>query len=65
MESYTNLTKHGATDQSCGNTKQIMSKYLEQKEDEWAAVSRDGPLSLLNLPVDVLKEIIREVSCSS
>jgi hypothetical protein len=64
MESYTTLATHGATDQRCGNTKQVMSKYLGQKEDERAAVSRDGPLNLLDLPVDVLKEIIREVSCS-
>jgi hypothetical protein len=42
-----------------------MSKFLGEKEDEWAAVSRNGPLSLLDLPVDVLKQIIREVSCSS
>lgn len=52
------------TDKICRNTKQVMSKFLGDKEEEWAAVTRNGPLNLLDLPVDVLKEIIREVSCS-
>lgn len=41
-----------------------MSKLLGGKEAEWAAVTRSAPLNLLDLPVDVLKVIIREVSCS-
>ncbi len=51
--------------QLCRNTKGLMSKFLGNKEEEWAAVARNGPLNLLDLPVDVLKEIIREVSCPS
>ncbi len=39
-----------------------ISKYLKGKEKEWArAVEKRGPLQLLDLPVDVLKEIIKEV----
>lgn len=39
-----------------------MSKLLQGKEDEWAAIaSRTGPLQLLDLSVDVLREIIKEV----
>ncbi len=39
-----------------------MSKLLGDKEAEWAAVTKSAPLNLLDLPVDVLKVIIREVS---
>lgn len=39
-----------------------MSKLLNGKDKEWAAVAgRKGPLQLLDLPMDVLKEIIKEV----
>ena len=49
-------------DQFCRNTERVMSKLLGEKEAEWAAVVRSGPLNLLDLPVDILKEIIRQVS---
>ncbi|KAL9113965.1 MAG: hypothetical protein Q9227_002099 [Pyrenula ochraceoflavens] len=45
---------------------QVLSKLLQNKEQEWAAVAQKreekGPLQLLDLPVDVLKEIVREVT---
>ncbi|KAI9810824.1 MAG: hypothetical protein M1827_006031 [Pycnora praestabilis] len=40
-----------------------ISKFLKGKEKEWNAVAeKKGPLQLLDLPVDVLKEIIKEVT---
>ena len=40
------------------------SKLLKGKEKEWGSVvQRAKPLQLLDLPVDILKEIIKEVSC--
>lgn len=40
-----------------------MAQLLKDKEKEWAAaIEKKGPLQLLDLPVDVLKEIIKEVS---
>jgi len=45
--------------------KQSLSKLLKGKEKEWAAVARKGPLRLLDLPVDILKEIIHQVSMNS
>lgn len=40
-----------------------LSKLLKGKEEEWTAVAqRKGPLRLLDLPMDVLKEIVKEVS---
>jgi hypothetical protein len=47
------------------DTKQVMSTLLGEKEAEWAAAARSAPLNLLDLPVDVLKVIIREVSSPS
>lgn len=39
-----------------------ISNLLKDKEQEWTAVvERKGPLRLLDLPVDVLKEIVKEV----
>ena len=40
-----------------------LSSLLKEKEKEWTAVveNREGPLRLLDLPVDVLKEIVKEV----
>lgn len=52
-------------DLNCRDTKQIMSKLLGDKEEEWAAVTRNGVLNLLDLPVDILKEIIKEASAPS
>jgi len=40
----------------------LMSKLLGEKEQEWHALtSKEGPLRLLDLPVDVLNLIIKEV----
>jgi hypothetical protein len=39
-----------------------ISSLLKDKEQEWAAVvEKKGPLQLLDLPMDVLKEIVKEV----
>ena len=39
-----------------------ISNLLKDKEQEWAAVvDKKGPLRLLDLPMDVLKEIVKEV----
>lgn len=40
-----------------------MSSLLKDKEQEWTQVleRRDGPLRLLDLPLDILKEIVKEV----
>lgn len=39
-----------------------ISSLLKDKEQEWAAVvARKGPLRLLDLPMDILKEIVKEV----
>lgn len=40
-----------------------ISKLLKDKEQEWTQVleRREGPLRLLDLPLDVLKEIVKEV----
>jgi hypothetical protein len=39
-----------------------MAKLLGVKEDEWTAVAkRKGPLRFLDLPMDILKEIVKEV----
>lgn len=41
---------------------EVLSRLLQGKEKEWAAVAeRNGSLQLLDLPVDILKEIVREV----
>lgn len=40
-----------------------ISNLLKDKEREWAAVAaKKGPLKLLDLPLDVLKEIVKEVT---
>lgn len=41
----------------------IASLLPKDKEQEWSAVveKRNGPLRLLDLPMDVLKEIVKEV----
>jgi hypothetical protein len=41
--------------------KQTLSKLMKGKEKEWTDVARKGPLRLLDLPVDILKEIIHQV----
>ena len=44
-----------------------ISSLLKDKEQEWTAVveKRKGPLRLLDLPMDVLKEIVKEVAFPS
>ena len=40
-----------------------ISSLLKDREQEWTAVvEKKGPLRLLDLPIDVLKEIVKEVS---
>lgn len=40
-----------------------ISRLLQGKEKEWTAVvEKQGPLNLLDLPVDILREIIHHVS---
>ena len=44
------------------DAKTKISNLLKDKEKEWTAVAaRKGPLRLLDLPMDVLKEIVKEV----
>lgn len=39
-----------------------ISKLLNGKDKEWAAVAeKKGPLQLLDLPLDILKEIMKQV----
>lgn len=39
-----------------------ISNILKEKEQEWASVAaKKGPLKLLDLPLDVLKEIMKDV----
>jgi hypothetical protein len=43
-------------------SRKTISKVLKGREHEWESVPRrQGPLKLLDLPVDVLKEIVKEV----
>jgi hypothetical protein len=47
-----------------GIVRKKMAKLLEGKEQEWTAVvekQKAGPLQLLDLPMDILKEIVKEV----
>jgi hypothetical protein len=45
------------------DAKAKISHLLKDKEQEWTAVAeREGPLRLLDLPMDVLKEIVKEVN---
>ena len=40
-----------------------IAELLKGKEREWATVIRkEGPLQLLDMPLDLLREILREVS---
>jgi hypothetical protein len=43
-----------------------ISNLLKDKTQEWTAVKeKQGPLRLLDLPMDVLKEIVKEVKLST
>lgn len=45
------------------DAKSSISNLLKHKEQEWSAVvEKKGPLQLLDLPMDILKEIVKEVS---
>lgn len=45
-----------------GRVKQTFEKLMDGKDKEWSAVvQKEGPLRLLDLPVDILKEIVKEV----
>ncbi len=51
-----------ATRKTSIDAKTKISSLLKEKEQEWAAVvKKKGPLRLLDLPMDVLKEIVKEV----
>jgi hypothetical protein len=44
------------------DAKTKISNLLKDKEQEWTAVAeKKGPLRLLDLPMDILKEIVKEV----
>ncbi|TAQ83501.1 hypothetical protein B7494_g8176 [Chlorociboria aeruginascens] len=50
-------------DNSAIDAKTKISNLLKDKAEEWAAVvEKKGPLQLLDLPMDVLKEIVKEVT---
>jgi len=52
----------GQEDNVAAKTRAKLSNLLKGKEKEWAAARRkDGPLELLDLPLDILKCIIKEV----
>ncbi|KAI9640999.1 hypothetical protein NHQ30_010426 [Ciborinia camelliae] len=52
------------TDKAGMDAKTKISNLLKDKEHEWTSVveKRDGPLRLLDLPMDILKEIVKEVT---
>lgn len=52
----------GREDSVAAEPRAKLLNLLKGKEKEWAAArSRDGPLELLDLPLDILKCIIKEV----
>ncbi len=55
------LTEHTAYETS----EEKVARLLKGKEKDWAAgAEKEGPLQLLDLPLDILKIIIKEVSAS-
>ena len=43
-----------------------ISNLLKDKEQEWASLAeKTGPLQLLDLPMDILKEIVKEARLKS
>ena len=52
-----------ASDGGMGSsTGHSMSKYLKEKEREWSEVAKkEGPRRLLDLPLDVIQDILKEV----
>lgn len=58
----TNSTMPKATGRYTIDPRSSISNLLKDKEREWAAVvQKNGPLQLLDLPMDILKEIVKEV----
>jgi hypothetical protein len=55
--------EHDKTRKTTIDPRAKISSLLKDKEKEWTAVveNRKGPLRLLDLPMDVLKEIVKEV----
>jgi len=52
-----------SNEKSSMNARSKISSLLKDKEQEWTAVAaKRGPLRLLDLPLDVLKEIVKEAS---
>jgi hypothetical protein len=60
----TDAGEHDKTRKSTIDPRAKISSLLKDKEREWTAVveNRKGPLRLLDLPMDVLKEIVKEVT---
>ena len=59
----TDSGEHDKTRKTTIDPRAKISSLLKDKEKEWTAVveNRRGPLRLLDLPMDVLKEIVKEV----
>lgn len=59
----TPISTPGKADEAGVDARTKISNLLKDKEQEWTAVveKRNGPLQLLDLPMDVLKEIVKEV----
>jgi hypothetical protein len=59
------LESSGTTTKVVMDPRRRISNLLKDKEKEWTAVAeKKGPLRLLDLPMDVLKEIVKEVGFS-
>lgn len=57
------LSGHGEVDQLNNSPNLLITKHLQGREREWAEIiNKPEPLNLLDLPVDVLQAIIREVT---
>ena len=61
------IEDHGDSDtqekKGASTQEQVISKLLQGKEKEWSAVAeKNGNLQLLDLPVDILKEIVNHVT---
>ena len=61
------IEEHGNSDmpekKGASTQERVISKLLQGKEKEWSAVAeKNGNLQLLDLPVDVLKEIVNHVT---
>lgn len=56
-------TSHESQDGSSQTPSNRISQLLKGKEKEWTAVaSKKGPLKLLDLPLDILRDILKEVA---